>query len=151
MCARADRREKAALDRRKFEKERRRGGMAAFGRPKKYKTKAAFIRAVSGYFDGITVMAEMEIFGQIVKRLCYTEPPSVSALCLHLGINRRTWANYSDPEKHPEFADVCEEVRLRIEAYLENELISRTKGSLQGLIFDLQNIFCHWRRRQYLY
>lgn len=120
-------------------RERRCGGMAAFGRPKKYKTEAAFRKAVSGYFDGITVMAEMEIFGQIVKRLCYTEPPSISALCLHLGINRRTWANYSDPEKHPEFADVCEEVKLRIEAYLENELISRTKGSLQGIIFDLQN------------
>lgn len=131
--------EKTGFDKAKISERKAVGGMAVFGRPKKYKTEAAFRKAVSGYFDGITVMAEMEIFGQVVKRLCYTEPPSVSALCLQLGINRRTWANYSDPEKNPEFADVCEEVKLRIEAYLENELISRTKGSVQGIIFDLQN------------
>lgn len=106
------------------------------GRPRKYKTRKAFAKAVNEYFKKIEVERIQTIDGKDFHIKDYTEPPRISALCLHLGINRRTWANY---ESNPDFADICENARLQIEAYLEGELISRQKGSLQGIIFDLQN------------
>ena len=60
--------EKTGFDKAKISERKAVGGMAVFGRPKKYKTEAAFRKAVSGYLDGITVMAVREILGRVVKR-----------------------------------------------------------------------------------
>lgn len=76
----------------------------------------------------------------------YVVPPSIAGLCLQLGIDRSTWQNYADPALHPELADVAAEARARIEAYLEQELLTREKG-LQGIIFNLQNNY-GWRQKQ---
>ncbi len=71
----------------------------------------------------------------------YIVPPSVSGLCLYLGIDRSTWQNYRE-----DWPEVTEEARARIEAYLEGELLTREK-SVQGIIFNLQNNY-GWRQKQ---
>lgn len=117
--------------------------MAARGRPKKYTAKS-FGKAVRKYFHSISVeIVNKElrnINGEPVKRIMYAIPPTISGLCLALGIDRSTWQNYADPDANPEHAKICEGVRLRIEAYLEEELLTRQK-SVQGIIFNLQNNF----------
>lgn len=76
----------------------------------------------------------------------YVVPPSDCRTVPQLGIDRSTWQNYADPTLHPELADVAAEARARIEAYLEQELLTREKG-LQGIIFNLQNNY-GWRQKQ---
>lgn len=120
-------------------------------RQKKYKTATALKKAVDAYFNSIShteyviradedgnprrVKSDNGLF--LSKREFYI-PPSISALCLYLGISRQTWSSYSDAENSPEFADVCEYARLIIEAYLEEQLLCRRKG-VQGIIFNLKN------------
>lgn len=120
--------------------------MGQFGRPKTYRTPAALRRAVGAYFDSIEFTRDVSAGNKKIKLTDYAQPPGIGALCLHLGISRRTWANYCDEKKYPMFAPICEEAKLRIEAYLENELVSRQKGSLQGIIFNLQNNY-DWKQK----
>lgn len=124
------------------------------GRPKKYKTKKQLSEAVERYFSSISkVVTVYDEIGavmigddcNIMQRVEYIDPPTITGLCLYLGIDRRTWANYCDIELHPEFADVTAYARARIEAWLERELLTREK-SVQGLIFNLQNNF-GWRQK----
>lgn len=124
------------------------------GRPKKY-TKAGLQKAVDGYFASIsrTVTARDEAgdlmyndAGWEIKITQYIRPPSVSGLCLHLGIDRSTWQNYGDARLHPELAGVVAQARVRMEAYLEEQLITREKN-VQGLIFNLQNNY-GWREKR---
>ena len=117
----------------------------AAGRPKKY-TKKKLREETERYFRSIsrTIPARDDTGGIIrnddgdeIQLLQYVVPPSIAGLCLQLGIDRSTWQNYADPTLHPELADVAAEARARIEAYLEQELLTREKG-LQGIIFNLQ-------------
>ena len=117
----------------------------AAGRPKKY-TKKKLREETERYFRSIsrTIPARDDTGGIIrnddgdeIQLLQYVVPPSIAGLCLQLGIDRSTWQNYADPTLHPELADVVAEARARIEAYLEQELLTREKG-LQGIIFNLQ-------------
>lgn len=134
-------------------------GMAkkAAGRPRKY-TSGQFREACRRYFTKITTLVPMidalgqnilDIAGNPVIRKAYAIPPTISGLCLELHIDRKTWLNYSDPEKNrtakeeaegrpSAYSEVCDDVKLRIEAYLEEQLLIREK-SLQGIIFNLQN------------
>lgn len=118
------------------------------GRPAKY-TAASFKAAVDRYFRGIAtkmpVSGVCNMDGNEIERVYYVIPPTISGLCLALGIDRRTWQNYADPTKHggteerpSAYARVCEDVKLRIEAYLNEQLLTREK-SLQGIIFNLSN------------
>ena len=117
--------------------------MAKRGRPKKYMA-AQFRKEVERYFNSITtgeVCGEvLTLDGEPLTRIVYVEPPTISGLCLALGIDRSTWQNYADPNKNPAHAKVCDHVRLRIEAYLERELLTRER-SVQGIIFNLSNNF----------
>lgn len=124
------------------------------GRPKKY-TKAGLQKAVDGYFAGIsrTVTARDEHgdlmyndAGFEIKITQYIRPPSVSGLCLYLGIDRSTWQNYGDAGLCPELAGVVAQARMRMEAYLEEQLLTREKN-VQGLIFNLQNNY-GWREKR---
>ena len=126
----------------------------AAGRPKKY-TKKKLREETERYFRSIsrTIPARDDTGGIIrnddgdeIQLLQYVVPPSIAGLCLQLGIDRSTWQNYADPTLHPELADVVAEARARIEAYLEQELLTREKG-LQGIIFNLQNNY-GWRQKQ---
>ena len=126
----------------------------AAGRPKKY-TRKKLREETERYFRSIsrTIPARDDTGGVIrnddgdeIMLLQYVVPPSIAGLCLQLGIDRSTWQNYADPALHPELADVAAEARARIEAYLEQELLTREKG-LQGIIFNLQNNY-GWRQKQ---
>jgi len=125
------------------------------GRPKKYGSKKALAEAVERYFHSISrTVPALDALGQPIcnddgdeiKLTEYLRPPSVSSLCLYLGIDRSTWQNYCDTKQHPEFKAITSETRARIEAYLEEELLTRTKG-VQGIIFNLQNNF-GWKQKQ---
>ena len=126
----------------------------AAGRPKKY-TRKKLREETERYFRSIsrTVPARDDTGGIIrnddgdeIQLLQYVVPPSIAGLCLQLGIDRSTWQNYADPAQHPEMTDVTAGARARIEAYLEQELLTREKG-LQGIIFNLQNNY-GWRQKQ---
>jgi len=122
--------------------------MAKRGRPKKYSARE-FEEAVEAWFRSITMETldehALNLDGEPILRRAYAVPPTISGLCLQLGIDRKTWQNYADPlrnggsERKPSaHSRICEDVRLRIEAYLEEQLLTREK-SLQGIIFNLQN------------
>lgn len=144
-------------------------GGKGMGRHKAYRTPSALSRAVEAYFLSITrevkltewvdtgertakgkaVYAERDVLGadgQPIYKTVYTSPPTVTGLCLALGISRGTWENYADSETYPGYADVVTAARLRLEAYLEEELLSREKG-VQGIIFNLQNNY-GWREKR---
>ena len=122
------------------------------GRPRKYATKKALSYAVERYFRSISrTRPAMDQMGRRIQNddgedivvLEYVVPPSVGSLCLYLGIDRSTWQNYCDD---PALAPVTALTRARIEAYLEEQLLTREKG-LQGIIFNLQNNY-GWRQKQ---
>ena len=123
------------------------------GRPKKYSAeKLAY--AVERYFRSISVLQPLQgedgenvldCDGNPIVIRRYVIPPTISGLCLRLGIDRRTWLNYSNPilnggtaERASALSRVCDDVKLRIEAYLNEELLRREK-SVQGIIFNLSN------------
>lgn len=124
------------------------------GAKKKY-TSSSLKRAVEKYFDGITYCDVLKkedgtplrnALGKEIKKRFFAVPPQITSLCLFLGIDRSTWQNYCDKEKNPDLAPICENVRLRIEAFLEEELTVRTKG-IGGIIFNLQNNY-GWRDKK---
>lgn len=110
------------------------------GRPKKY-TKKGLEKAVEGYFASISKDADGEAWAAEYKR-----PPTVGGLCLYLGIDRSTWQNYADGRLHPELQEITAYARMRMEAYLEEQLLTREKN-VQGLIFNLQNNY-GWREKR---
>lgn len=121
----------------------------AAGRPKKY-GKRTLKEAVERYFQSISrTIQPKDEDGEPIKNDCgepvriiqYVTPPSISALCLFLGIDRSTWQNYGE-----EFPEVIAFARARLEAYLEEQLLVREKG-VQGIIFNLQNNY-GWKQKQ---
>lgn len=125
------------------------------GRPKKYKSKKALAEAIDGYFRSISRTIDLQDLtgavilnddGETIRKLQFVVPPSIGGLCLYLGIDRSTWQNYCDGKLHPEFREVTALTRGRIEAWLEEQLLTREKG-VQGIIFNLQNNY-GWRQKQ---
>ena len=124
------------------------------GRPRTYKSAAALEKAIEGYFASISRTVTVRSLngdpilndaGQEIKTTEYLIPPSVQELALYLGIDRRTWLNYCDPERHPEFSAVTARTQLRLEAYLVRESMTREKG-LHGITFNLEHNY-GWARR----
>lgn len=140
------------------------GGEWMAGRPMKY-TAAEFEAAVERYFrsiirtevltervteyeDGMPVERLVEVMNDNMEPMMRTRwlrPPSISGICISLGIERSTWQNYADAKRYPKHAKVCERARMRIECYLE-ELLSTKEKSVQGVIFNLQNNY--WNREK---
>ena len=114
---------------------------------KEYKTPRTLENAVSGYFKKISRTVTLTEDGQPVcgddgspiQRLEYLRPPSIADLCLNIGIDCATWDRYCDNEKHPEFSKIVNWAATRIEAYLEEELLTRHNG-FQGIQYHLQNL-----------
>lgn len=147
------------------------------GRPKKY-TAAGFEKACEAYFDSISYLEPvmkpvvrrddkgypiLDRYGhqqvryeQVITangKPCvetrWVEPPSLTALCLYLGIDRATFARYGteDPD-NPESERFCNTVtraRGRVEAYLESKL--EDKSAARGAIFNLQQNF-GWKEKK---
>lgn len=118
-------------------------------------TGKTLLNAVKKYFRGISTtrpardeMGEkiQSDLGKEILLTIYIEPPTVTGLCRHLGIDRRTWSNYADEEQYPEMREAVQYARDRMEEYLERELLTREK-QVRGIIFNLQNNY-GWRERQ---
>ena len=114
-------------------------------RRKKY-TPAAFSRAVDKYFNSISydVTEKYDNGEEILNRegnrietVQFAVPPTLSGLCRELCISRDTFASYAADD---EYSDTCSYAREVVEAYLECELLTRTKG-IEGIKFNLQNNF----------
>lgn len=137
---------------------RERGG--APGRPRVYETPEELLEAVEAYFGKIsrtvdaTEMVDTgerdgsghRIFepkvvqnddGDVIRIVEFLIPPSITDLCLELGITRQTWVNYGNREG---YLQVTEWAKARVESYLRRESLTRTKG-LQGVIFNLEQNF----------
>lgn len=135
------------------------------GRKRKY-TAQKLRRAVEEYFEGITrYVAVTEardtgrkdnyghaIYeqhpvenqrGEQVERLEYIRPPSLGGLCIHLGISRDTWAEYSASE---ELGAICRSARERVQLWNEEELL--TRKDVKGIIFNLQNNFGYTDKKE---
>lgn len=132
------------------------------GRPRIYKSVAAFRRAVEGYFTAITherkltewedsgertnrgkpILRERDVLGpdgEPVMLLEYLVPPTMPALQLAIGVSKASWDNY---RKREGFAEVCAEAKLRIEAYLAEQVV--TAKNPAGVQFTLENNY-GWR------
>ena len=81
------------------------------------------------------------IINDLGKQLVLTEylvPPNIADLCEALHIHRSTWANYCDADQYPEFAEITEGVKARMQAWNERELLTRPGKDVKGIIFNLQ-------------
>lgn len=130
------------------------------GRQKKY-TARTLEKAVREYFKkirrtvkvydmeptgeytkkGLPIMKRVEALdddGNPMTTVEYIKPPSLSGLCLYLGISRTTWAKYAQDE---DMAGTVEAARLEAESYWAEQLSGR---NAQGAKFALQNA-CGWR------
>lgn len=135
------------------------------GRPRIYKSVAAFRRAVEGYFAAITherkltewedsgertnrgkpILRERDVLGpdgEPVMLLEYLVPPTMPALQLAIGVSKASWDNY---RKREGFAEVCDEAKLRIEAYLAEQVV--TVKNPAGVQFTLENNY-GWRSKR---
>lgn len=108
---------------------------------KKY-TPKAFALAVEKYFRSISYLrtatnddgnAICNNDGETIKYYDFAIPPSVTELCLKLGITRDTFDAYMRDES---YADICKSAKARIEVWLERQLNTREK-SVDGIKFNL--------------
>ena len=116
------------------------------GRPKKYATAKALAKAATEYFDSISRVVTMcdpatqqpirGDDGNPIETVQWLRPPTETALALHIGVDPRTWTNYRDD---PELGPVVEWAKEICKAYLLEQLVTRTQGSTNGLIFALGN------------
>lgn len=98
--------------------------MALWGRPRKYDNVDAFDEKIISYFTEENL------------------PWTVTGLCLHLDFTRETLCQY---DKLEGFTDSIKKAKLKIESYLENEMMKSRNPT--GYIFNLKNNF-GWKDRQ---
>ena len=88
--------------------------------------------------------------GKEAWETCWIEPPSVQALCLHLGIDASTFSRYQKPDpEDPDGEKLAEAARLakaRVEAYLISRL--EDKDAANGTKFNLQHNFGWMEKKQ---
>lgn len=117
------------------------------GRHKAYTAKE-LEAAVERYFRSISreeTLDELNANDEHVTRTTWFKTPSITALCLFLGVNKSTWSRYADDKTNPKHAEICELAKMRVEAYLE-ELLATKEKSVQGVIFNLQHNY-GWKER----
>ena len=78
--------------------------------------------------------------GSTIEYRAWAVPPNIGGLCRELGISRRTWSEYANPEKHPEFVEVVQDVQDLMQTWLEEELLTRPDKELKGIIFNLERL-----------
>jgi len=91
--------------------------------------------------SGHEVFREETVLNQLGRPIIvteYLEPPTVAGLCAFLGIHRATWAVYADSVQHPEFSEVTREIKDRLMAWNERELLTRDGKNVKGIVFNLQ-------------
>lgn len=143
--------------------------MSGRGRPKLY-TAESLERAVKKYFRSITrrvqvteqvptgekdaqghmIFEQKPVINDLGKEVWVTEyivAPEMASLYDFLGIDKSTWSNYSNPEKHPELQEITDWVYERMKAWNERELLTRPGKDIKGIVFNLENNY-GYRERQ---
>lgn len=80
--------------------------------------------------------------GEVMRSSDYLIPPTITGLCLFLGISRDTWSKYSKDKSR---SGVCERAKLQVETYLQHRLLE--KESARGAQFALEHNF-GWKERK---
>ena len=132
-------------------REKPKAGKKAFrypgrGAPKIYGTPDALARGCEKYFASIsrvetvvhplTGEPERNSLGQPIEQVVWLTQPSMGALARSLGISDRTLRNY---EADGELAPVVEWAKGVCRDWLLEQVTTRERGSLNGLIFVLEN------------
>lgn len=130
------------------------------GKPRKF-TPGKLAAAVQRYFDSISrdiqvcdkvPTGELDRYGhplfrdepaynrlgKPIMRQEFLEPPTVSGLCLALGIHRSTWAEYA---KDAEYSDTTTYAQGVMRAWNEQQLLTRSGKDVRGIEFNLSNNF----------
>lgn len=124
------------------------------GRPKKYNSAERLYEAVEAYFDSISYTKVLKDVhgepilsdaGREIRMTVYVTPPGKTAMCLYIGIDESTWDNYANPELNPTLAPVTRWAKMRMEAYLEEQLSVRDRP--QGIMFNLEYNY-GWKNRR---
>lgn len=111
------------------------------GRPKTYETARQLQRAIEDYLNSsartVPVLDNRgkpvtNDRGEPMESIQYVRPLTVAGMCVALGITPRTWENYCNPDKHPEFQEVTEAARTVLVAY-----------STQAMLVDPKNARAH--------
>lgn len=112
---------------------------------KRWRSAAALEEAVERYFRSIsrtvTAMEGQEPIrndeGEPIRCREYVVPPTVWDLCEYLGISQKTWEEYCDPLRRPEFVGAAALARDRMQDWSRRALL--TRKDVRGLIYILQN------------
>lgn len=126
------------------------------GAPKIYADAEALARGCEKYFASISLVEELRnpvtgepelsSLGKPVERVVWLMQPSMGALARSLGISDRTLRNYAEDTDDPTGtgktkAAVVEWAKGICRDWLLEQVTTREKGSLNGLIFVLENNF----------
>ena len=116
------------------------------GAPKIYATAEELAKGCEKYFASISRVAqdwnsitggpELSSLGKPIERVVWLVQPSMGALARSLGIDERTLRNYGQDE---ELGPVVEWAKGICRDWLLEQVTTREKGSLNGLIFVLEN------------
>ncbi|MBM6896879.1 hypothetical protein H9X86_05795 [Pseudoflavonifractor capillosus] len=75
--------------------------------------------------------------GEIIHTREYLIPPTITGICLHLGITPGKWKQWCDHQAHPELEEATEWVEGILRAWSEEQLL--TRKDVRGVVFHLQN------------
>ena len=124
------------------------------GAPKSYATAEELARGCEKYFASIsrveplcnpvTGEPEQNSLGKPIERVVWLSQPSMGGLARSLGISDRTLRNYAEDTTDPgdtgnTKAAVVEWAKSICRDWLLEQVTTREKGSLNGLIFVLEN------------
>ena len=117
------------------------------GAPKVYATAEKLARGCERYFASISrveplcnpVTGEQELnsLGKPIERVVWLSQPSMGGLARSLGVSDRTLRNYAEDTEN--LGPVVEWAKGVCRDWLLEEVTTRDKGSLNGLIFVLEN------------
>ena len=140
--------------------EEHKGGKPVAARQRQTSTSKALMRQVRQYLDSIsrTVdVTELQPTGEVDKKgnpICerkpvyndrgeiirtreYVIPPTLTGICLHLGITPGKWKQWCDHQTYPELEEATEWVTGILQAWSEEQLL--TRKDVKGVVFHLQN------------
>ncbi len=75
--------------------------------------------------------------GEVIHTREYVIPPTITGICLHLGITPGKWQEWCDHQAHPELEEATEWVTGILRAWSEEQLL--TRKDVRGVVFHLQN------------
>ncbi len=117
------------------------------GAPKVYATVEELARGCERYFASISRVEELcnpvtgeperNSLGKPIERVVWLSQPSMGGLARSLGISDRTLRNYAEDTEN--LGPVVEWAKGVCRDWLLEEVTTREKGSLNGLIFVLKN------------